>query len=283
MTNIGVHLWELPRWFAAPAVVAAVVMGNLIGGELSWLLVIAVVCGLLVMAWGHAMNTYLDYYWTGLDKGSVGLRSRPKEYTKGQQPIAAGILSGREVLANALVWLCLSAVMAAIISWKATAWVWLPWVLGSLSTFWYSWGKLHYCCELALGLGFGPFACMLGAATASSPDLGLAFLAGLPFAIVWGYAAETMDQWIDAERASRIRRYDSCFTITHALVAGGYNFRPTKLDRFRHRYYCKSYSDPEDGVNCVGCGRCITWCPAGIDLRDVVSSIVKEAEEKCKR
>ena len=89
----------------------------------------------------------------------------------------------------------------------------------------------------------------------------------------WCY--EVVDQWIDAERASRIRRYDSCFTITHALVAGGYNFRPTKLDRFRHRYYCKSYSDPEDGVNCVGCGRCEEFCPAGISYPEVINRVIK--------
>jgi len=64
-------------------------------------------------------------------------------------------------------------------------------------------GKLHYQCELALGLGFGSFAVMFGAAssTAFTPDmLGTAFLAGLPFAIMFGFVLETHDQWTDAER-----------------------------------------------------------------------------------
>lgn len=66
-------------------------------------------------------------------------------------------------------------------------------------TFWYSWGKLHYQCELALGVGFGPIACMMGMASQPNPDFLVAFLAGIPFLILWGFAAEFVDQAIDAE------------------------------------------------------------------------------------
>ncbi len=87
---------------------------------------------------------------------------------------------------------------------------------------------------------------------------------------------EVCDNWIDAYRAVRIRRYDSCFMYSHGLVAGGHNFRPTRLDRFRHRYYCKSYLDPTHGLNCVGCGRCDEFCPAKIRHVEVIEEVMGE-------
>jgi len=72
----------------------------------------------------------------------------------------------------------------------------------------------------------------------------------------------------------RSRRWDSCFLRSHALVAGGLNFRPTRLDRFKHRYNCKSSIDQRTGMLfCVGCGRCTVFCPAGIDHLEVLNSI----------
>ncbi|CAB49860.1 NAD(P)-dependent hydrogenase/sulfhydrogenase 2 subunit beta [Pyrococcus abyssi] len=84
---------------------------------------------------------------------------------------------------------------------------------------------------------------------------------------------EVCDNWIRAYESVRVRRYDSCFMVTHGLVAGGHNFRPTRLDRFRHRYYCKSYFDPSSGFNCVGCGRCDEFCPAGIEHVKVLEEV----------
>ncbi len=84
---------------------------------------------------------------------------------------------------------------------------------------------------------------------------------------------EVCDRWASSYDAVRERRYDSCFMESHGLVAGGHNFRPTRLDRFRHRYYCKNYFDPEAGFNCVGCGRCDEFCPAGIEHVRVLEEI----------
>ncbi|WP_048058117.1 NAD(P)-dependent hydrogenase/sulfhydrogenase 2 subunit beta [Pyrococcus yayanosii] len=83
---------------------------------------------------------------------------------------------------------------------------------------------------------------------------------------------EVCDKWINAYEAVRERRYDSCFMESHGLVAGGHNFRPTRLDRFRHRYYCKSYFGTE-GFNCVGCGRCDEFCPARIEHVKVLDDV----------
>jgi sulfhydrogenase subunit beta (sulfur reductase) len=79
---------------------------------------------------------------------------------------------------------------------------------------------------------------------------------------------------LNLEDGVRVRRWDSCFMRSHALVAGGLNFRPTRLDRFRHRYNCKSSIEPKTSTFfCVGCGRCSAFCPAGIDHVVVLNSL----------
>ena len=67
--------------------------------------------------------------------------------------------------------------------------------------------------------------------------------------------------------AERWRRWDSCFTMDFTKVAGG-NVRPSTKARFRQRVMHKfSYwLDQFGSAGCCGCGRCITWCPAGIDV-----------------
>jgi len=193
-THIG-----LGRFFALPAAVCAVLLGIALGGNWSWLSAMVVLAAIFEMAYAHSFNTWLDYSWTGFDKGTEEERSKGKVYTKAQQPIAAGILTPKEVVANGLVYLAISAIFVGIVAWQVSPVIWVIWVVTALCTFWYSWGKLHYQCEMALGVGFGPFAVMLGMASQPSPDFLLAFLAGIPFLILWGYGAETIDQWSDAE------------------------------------------------------------------------------------
>ena len=64
------------------------------------------------------------------------------------------------------------------------------------------------------------------------------------------------------------RRWASCFTLDFARVAHG-NFRPRVRDRYRqwltHKF--STWVDQFGTFGCVGCGRCITWCPVGIDVR----------------
>lgn len=66
--------------------------------------------------------------------------------------------------------------------------------------------------------------------------------------------------------AQRTRVWDSCFTTDFSQVHGG-NTRPTIRSRYRqfltHKY--ASWIDQFGTVGCVGCGRCMTWCPVGID------------------
>jgi sulfhydrogenase subunit beta (sulfur reductase) len=66
---------------------------------------------------------------------------------------------------------------------------------------------------------------------------------------------------------NRIRKWDSCFSRNFARVHGG-NFRTSAKARFRQWMSHKlAYTMEQFGLpGCVGCGRCITWCPAGIDI-----------------
>ncbi len=65
----------------------------------------------------------------------------------------------------------------------------------------------------------------------------------------------------------RIRTWDSCFSRNFARVHGG-NFRPSVKARYRQWMSHKlAYMMEQFGLpGCVGCGRCITWCPVGIDI-----------------
>ena len=74
----------------------------------------------------------------------------------------------------------------------------------------------------------------------------------------------------------KVRSTDSCQLDGYASVAGGDSPRPKMRDRFRNRYLCKfDYMDRNfSEFGCVGCGRCIDACPAEIDLREVVSTIL---------
>jgi ferredoxin len=71
---------------------------------------------------------------------------------------------------------------------------------------------------------------------------------------------------------TRIRCWDSCMFKDFLLMAGGHNPRPTRTERFRQRFMHKLQYYPEQhgGIMCVGCGRCLEKCPAGLDISGVV-------------
>jgi NAD(P)H-flavin reductase/ferredoxin len=70
------------------------------------------------------------------------------------------------------------------------------------------------------------------------------------------------------------RLWDSCFTEGHAAIHGG-SFRPTVKDRYRQWLTHKvgAWVSQYGTSGCVGCGRCIAWCPVGIDLTEEVAAL----------
>ena len=79
---------------------------------------------------------------------------------------------------------------------------------------------------------------------------------------------------LDGVESVAERTWDSCFTLGFAKVAGG-NFRPRTQDRYRQWLTHKfgTWWDQFGMSGCVGCGRCITWCPVGIDVRDELLAV----------
>ncbi len=79
---------------------------------------------------------------------------------------------------------------------------------------------------------------------------------------------------------SRERRWDSCYAGDYSHVAGG-NVRPTTASRHR-QWVMHKFALSEEQVGrpaCVGCGRCITWCPVGIDITEEVCAIRAHASK----
>jgi len=83
---------------------------------------------------------------------------------------------------------------------------------------------------------------------------------------------------LDGGSASTERNWDSCFTLDFARVAGG-NFRTRPADRYRQWLTHKfgTWWDQFGSSGCVGCGRCITWCPVGIDVREELVKVTATA------
>jgi ferredoxin len=79
---------------------------------------------------------------------------------------------------------------------------------------------------------------------------------------------------LDASGAVRVREWDSCFSREHAQIHG-MNFRPHTRERYRQWLVHKfaSWIDQFGTSGCVGCGRCITWCPVGIDPTEEIAAI----------
>jgi sulfhydrogenase subunit beta (sulfur reductase) len=74
--------------------------------------------------------------------------------------------------------------------------------------------------------------------------------------------------------AERWRRWDSCFTLDHSHLHGG-SVRPSIRGRYRQwlTHKVASWWDQFGTSGCIGCGRCIAWCPVGIDITEEVAAI----------
>ena len=83
---------------------------------------------------------------------------------------------------------------------------------------------------------------------------------------------------LDGQQTQRIRRWDSCFSEEYSYIHGG-AVRTSVKARYRHwlTHKLATWVDQFGELGCVGCGRCITWCPAGIDLTQEIRALQRGA------
>ena len=80
---------------------------------------------------------------------------------------------------------------------------------------------------------------------------------------------------------SRRRSWSSCFELDHSYLHGG-AVRHSTSSRYRqwatHKF--STWWDQFGTSGCVGCGRCVTWCPVGIDVTTVVNEVSASSEDR---
>ncbi|NIN12704.1 MAG: sulfite reductase subunit A [Gemmatimonadales bacterium] len=76
------------------------------------------------------------------------------------------------------------------------------------------------------------------------------------------------------EEGQRVRKWDSCFTMDFSYIHGG-SIRASPKSRYRQwmSHKLASWIDQYGTSGCVGCGRCITWCPTAIDITEEVRAM----------
>ena len=79
---------------------------------------------------------------------------------------------------------------------------------------------------------------------------------------------------LSADQTERWRIWDSCFTTDYSYMHGG-SVRSSPKSRYRQwmTHKLASWIDQFGTSGCVGCGRCLTWCPVGIDITEEVAAI----------
>jgi ferredoxin len=83
---------------------------------------------------------------------------------------------------------------------------------------------------------------------------------------------------LSGEVAGRWLRWDSCFDLDFSYLHGG-PVRPSVRSRYRQwlTHKLSTWHDQFGESGCVGCGRCIVWCPVGIDLTEEAAALAAAA------
>jgi len=86
---------------------------------------------------------------------------------------------------------------------------------------------------------------------------------------------------LTGEHAERWRLWGSCFTLEFSYI-GGQNVRTTISSRYRQwmTHKLSTWHEQFGTSGCVGCGRCITWCPVGIDITAEAATIRNAPDTK---
>jgi ferredoxin len=82
---------------------------------------------------------------------------------------------------------------------------------------------------------------------------------------------------LKGDNADRWRKWESCFSIDHSYLHGQ-TVRKSVSSRYRQWLTHKlgSWWGQFGSSGCTGCGRCVTWCPVGIDLSKEAAKIIEE-------
>ncbi len=82
---------------------------------------------------------------------------------------------------------------------------------------------------------------------------------------------------LTGDHTERWQRWDSCFDLDFSYLHGG-PVRSSARSRYRQwlTHKLSTWHDQFGTSGCVGCGRCITWCPAGIDITEEVAALDAE-------
>jgi ferredoxin len=89
---------------------------------------------------------------------------------------------------------------------------------------------------------------------------------------------------LTGEHVERWRKLDSCFTMDHSYIHGG-SVRSSARARYRQwmTHKLATWIDQFGTSGCVGCGRCITWCPVGIDITEEAGAIRQNEQQMTER
>ncbi|MEU3085962.1 4Fe-4S dicluster domain-containing protein [Streptomyces massasporeus] len=84
--------------------------------------------------------------------------------------------------------------------------------------------------------------------------------------------------------AERWLRWDSCFDVDFSCLHGG-PVRSSARSRYRQwlTHKLSTWYEQFGSSGCVGCGRCVTWCPVGIDITEEATALHDELADRLRR
>ncbi|MEU2266705.1 4Fe-4S dicluster domain-containing protein [Streptomyces olindensis] len=89
---------------------------------------------------------------------------------------------------------------------------------------------------------------------------------------------------LTGDHAERWQRWDSCFDVDFSYLHGG-PVRASSHSRYRQwlTHKLSTWYEQFGSSGCVGCGRCVTWCPVGIDITEEAAALRDERADRLRR